>query len=73
MPADPGPVIAALEAAASAKVRDEMAPRYGIVTDQAFGVPMAAMQRIAKPLAPDHALPPRSGTPAGTRPAPSPA
>ena len=56
MPADPGPVIAALEAAASAKVRDEMAPRYGIVTDRAIGVPMAAMQRIAKPLAPDHAL-----------------
>ena len=56
MPADPGPVIAALEAAASAKVRDEMAPRYGIVTDRAMGVPMAAMQRIAKPLAPDHAL-----------------
>jgi 3-methyladenine DNA glycosylase AlkD len=56
MPADPGPVIAALEVAASAKVHDEMAPRYGIVTDRAFGVPMAAMQRIAKPLAPDHAL-----------------
>ena len=49
-------VLRALEAAASAKVRDEMGPRYGIVTDKAMGVPMAAMQRIAKPLRPDHTL-----------------
>ena len=46
----------ALEDAASPKVRDEMAPRYGIVTDKAMGVAMAPMQRIARPLAPDHAL-----------------
>jgi len=49
-------VLAALEEAASAKVRDEMGPRYGIWTEQALGLPMNAMQRIAKPLAPDHAL-----------------
>jgi 3-methyladenine DNA glycosylase AlkD len=56
MPPDPRPVIAALEAAASPRTLDEMAPRYGIVTPKAIGVPMAAMQRIARPLAPDHAL-----------------
>ena len=56
MPADPAAVIAALRSAASAKVRDEMGPRYGIVTPKAMGVPMSAMQRIAKPLAPDHDL-----------------
>ncbi len=49
-------VLAALEEAASAKVRDEMGPRYGIWTEQALGVPMAVMQRIAKPLGKDHAL-----------------
>ena len=49
-------MIAALEAAASARVREDMAPRYGIVTPKAMGVPMAAMQKIAKPLAPDHDL-----------------
>lgn len=49
-------ILAALEAAASAKVRDEMGPRYGIWTEKALGVPMAAMQGIAKPFAGDHAL-----------------
>lgn len=49
-------VLAALEEAASSKVRDEMGPRYGIWTEQALGVPMNAMLRIAKPVAPDHAL-----------------
>jgi 3-methyladenine DNA glycosylase AlkD len=49
-------VLAALEAAASPAVRDQMAPRYGIVTDRAMGVPMAAMQRIARRFGPDHAL-----------------
>ena len=56
MTAAVGAVLASLEAAASPGVRDAMAPRYGIVTDKAMGVPMAAMQRIAKPLAPDHDL-----------------
>ena len=49
-------VLQALQSHASAKVRDEMAPRYGVVTDKAMGVPMAKMQAVAKPLAPDHAL-----------------
>ena len=49
-------VLAALRAEASAKVRDEMAPRYGLVVDKAMGVPMNRMQAIAKPLGPDHEL-----------------
>ncbi len=49
-------VLRALQGCASTKVRDEMGPRYGLVTDKAMGVPMAKMQAIAKPLAPDHAL-----------------
>lgn len=51
-----GGVLAALEASASAKVRDEMEPRYGIASDKAMGVPMNRMQAIAKPLRPDHEL-----------------
>jgi len=49
-------VLADLRARASAKVLAEMGPRYGIVTDRALGVPMAAMQQVARPLAPDHEL-----------------
>lgn len=49
-------VLAELRAAASARIRDEMGPRYGVHVAKAMGVPMAAMQRIAKPLAPDHHL-----------------
>jgi len=49
-------VMRALEGAALARVRDEMGPRFGIHTGKAMGVPMAAMQAIAKPLYPDHAL-----------------
>jgi 3-methyladenine DNA glycosylase AlkD len=48
--------LAALEAHASAKVRADMAPRYGIVTEHALGVPMAKMQAVAKQLGRDHAL-----------------
>lgn len=48
--------LGALKANASKKYRDDMGPRYGIRVDKAMGVPMAAIQRIAKPLAPDHAL-----------------
>jgi 3-methyladenine DNA glycosylase AlkD len=46
----------ALKANASKTYRDDMGARYGIHTDKAMGVPMAVMQKIAKPLAPDHAL-----------------
>lgn len=49
-------VLQALQSHASAKVRDEMGPRYGVIVDKAMGVPMAKMQALAKPLAPDHAL-----------------
>ncbi len=49
-------VLAALEARASAGVREDMGPRYGIVVERAMGVPMAAMLAIAKPLRPDHPL-----------------
>ncbi len=46
-----------LEARASAKFRDDMAKRYGIVTsDRTLGVPMAQIQRIAKEIGHDHAL-----------------
>jgi 3-methyladenine DNA glycosylase AlkD len=48
--------IAALEAASSAKARDELEPRYGIVTAKAMGVPMARTLAIAKPLKGDHEL-----------------
>jgi 3-methyladenine DNA glycosylase AlkD len=37
-------------------VRDDMQPRYGIVTAKAMGVPMAKMQLVAKQLGRDHAL-----------------
>jgi 3-methyladenine DNA glycosylase AlkD len=49
-------VLANLAQHASAKVRDEMAPRYGIVTEDALGVPMARMLEIAKQIGRDHAL-----------------
>lgn len=45
-----------LRAEASGKVRQEMGPRYGIVTDKAFGVPMNRMQALAKQLGRDHDL-----------------
>jgi hypothetical protein len=49
-------VMRALEASASAKVRGDMAPRYGIVAKKALGVPMAKMQAVAKPLGRNHGL-----------------
>jgi len=51
-----GAVLTALEAQASQKIRDEMAPRYGIVTERAFGMPMAKMLAMAKGLGPNHDL-----------------
>jgi 3-methyladenine DNA glycosylase AlkD len=41
-------ILASLKRAGSERVRDDMQPRYGIVADKAFGVGMAAMQKIAK-------------------------
>lgn len=55
-PADVDAVLKALERAGSKKARAEMAPRYGIVVDQAWGVPMAQIKAIAKPLGKDHLL-----------------
>jgi 3-methyladenine DNA glycosylase AlkD len=49
-------VLQALQGHASARVRDEMGPRYGVFVDKAMGVPMAKMQLVATPLAPDHDL-----------------
>lgn len=45
-----------LAANSSARIREEMAPRYGIVTDRAFGVSMAQMKVLAKRLGRDHDL-----------------
>lgn len=50
-------IVANLQKSASTKLRNDLAPRYGIVTaDQVIGVPMAVMQKHAKVYAPDHAL-----------------
>jgi 3-methyladenine DNA glycosylase AlkD len=38
------------------KIRDEMAPRYGVHTDKAFGVAMADMLKLAKRLGRNHEL-----------------
>ncbi len=54
--ADVKAVMTALKAHASAKVREEMGPRYGIVVAKALGVPMAKMQLVAKPLGRNHGL-----------------
>jgi 3-methyladenine DNA glycosylase AlkD len=49
-------VLASLKRLGSRRVRDEMGPRYGVHTDKAFGVPMAAIQRVAKRLGKNHDL-----------------
>ena len=51
-----GAVLSALERHGSKNIRDEMAPRYGIVTDKAFGVPMAKMLVMAKEIGCNHEL-----------------
>ncbi|MFZ5668713.1 MAG: DNA alkylation repair protein [Pseudomonadota bacterium] len=45
-----------LAAHASDRIREEMAPRYGIVAGKARGVAMADMQRLARGIGRDHAL-----------------
>ncbi|MEP7042355.1 MAG: DNA alkylation repair protein [Dokdonella sp.] len=59
----PAPIDAEVQAAlawlqghATTKRRDEMAPRYGVHTDKAFGTSMADMQKLAKRLGRQHAL-----------------
>jgi len=49
-------VLKSLKTHASAKVREEMGPRYGIIVKDALGVPMAKMQLVAKSLGKDHEL-----------------
>src|SRR5512147_604149 len=49
-------VLKQLQHYASRRVRDEMGPRYGIIAKKAYGVPMAKIQLVAKPLAPNHML-----------------
>jgi len=49
-------VLASLERAGSKKVREEMGPRYGIHTPDAFGVIMRDMQRLAKGIGTNHDL-----------------
>lgn len=49
-------ILEQLRAAADPKVRADMSDRYGIHTEQAFGVTMAKMKVIAKPLGTDHGL-----------------
>jgi 3-methyladenine DNA glycosylase AlkD len=45
-----------LEDHGSARVREEMATRYGIVTPRAFGVPVGTVQQLARRLGRDHEL-----------------
>jgi len=49
-------VLASLERAGSTKVRAEMSTRYGIYTDNAFGVMMRDMQAVAKSIGTNHEL-----------------
>jgi 3-methyladenine DNA glycosylase AlkD/uncharacterized protein YdhG (YjbR/CyaY superfamily) len=49
-------VLATLKRLSNARVREEMSSRYGIVTDNAFGVRMRPMQQVAKRLGRDHLL-----------------
>ena len=49
-------LLAELKRLGSKKSRDEMASRYGIHTDRAFGVAMGDMQKIARRIGRDHTL-----------------
>ncbi len=49
-------VLASLERAGSGKVRAEMSTRYGIYTDNAFGVMMRDIQAVAKSIGTNHDL-----------------
>ena len=49
-------MLAALERQGSKKAHEEMATRYGVVVKKAWGVPMSAMQRVARGLGKDHEL-----------------
>jgi 3-methyladenine DNA glycosylase AlkD len=49
-------VLASLERRGSRRVRDAMGPRYGIFTDNAYGVPIREIQAIARQIGRDHEL-----------------
>jgi 3-methyladenine DNA glycosylase AlkD len=49
-------VLAALARLGNVRTREEMLPRYGIRAKKAFGVPMAAVQRVARSAGRDHRL-----------------
>lgn len=49
-------VLASLERQGRKKFRDDMAARYGIVVEKAWGVPMGAMQKVARSRGKDHEL-----------------
>jgi 3-methyladenine DNA glycosylase AlkD len=51
-----GEALAWLERQGSPRVRKEMLTRYGITAPKAFGVPMGAIQQLAKGLGRDHDL-----------------
>ena len=49
-------VLTQLERRATKRIREEMGPRYGVHTDKAFGVPIAALKAVAKRLGRNHEL-----------------
>jgi 3-methyladenine DNA glycosylase AlkD len=49
-------IMAKLESLATPKIRDEMGPRYGIHTDNAFGIAVGTLHKVAKEIGKDHAL-----------------
>ena len=49
-------VLGRLERQGSARVREDMLKRYGIVAPKAYGVPVGAIQQLAKSLGRDHDL-----------------
>jgi 3-methyladenine DNA glycosylase AlkD len=57
-PRDPrvAEALAYLEQHASAKIRDEMGPRYGVYTDKALGVSVGDIKALGKQLGRDHDL-----------------
>ena len=60
-------VMALLQEHASADARALLGPRYGIHVDDALGVSMADMKRLARPSDATTPSPPTCGRPASTR------
>lgn len=55
-PSDVASVLASLKKLSNARIREEMSSRYGIVTNNAYGVRMRDMQQVAKELGRNHPL-----------------